>query len=380
MKKTVLSKITFNQQVLFFILGLAMSIVSIYLTSHYFSAKYPSGFEATSVCNINSFFNCDATTLSPLGNIFGIPISIFGVLIGAFVMFFYVFNNEEIESALYYTLLLNAVGCIVLLGYSLLFLGSLCPFCTVYYLLSFGAFFFLHKFSESKDFSAKGISIYAAITLIVAGASYASVSNFESKKIKMASSLVQMFHSSPKLGKPSFDSPLRLASASKNFTDAPIQMTIFSDFQCPACKALHKAVESLIMKYDGKVNIQYFFYPLDHNCNPNMKSPLHTLACKASYVSYCTPREKFKSVHDKIFENQEDLSSTMLDEITASDNSNECVNSDETKDYVVNMIKEGDSFGVRSTPTSIINGVKIEGVRPLSDYYAIFDSLIEKSK
>ena len=44
------------------------------------------------------------------------------------------------------------------------------------------------------------------------------------------------------------------------------------------------------------------------------------------------------------------------------------------------MIKEGDSFGVRSTPTSIINGVKIEGVRPLSDYYAIFDSLIEKSK
>ncbi|EQC51828.1 hypothetical protein M901_2428, partial [Bacteriovorax sp. DB6_IX] len=62
-------KASFNQKIIFFSMGLLMAVFSIYLTSHYFTAKYPTGFESGSMCNINSFFNCDATTLSPLGNI-----------------------------------------------------------------------------------------------------------------------------------------------------------------------------------------------------------------------------------------------------------------------------------------------------------------------
>ena len=376
MKKNLLEKLSFNQQIIFFALGALMSVVSIYLTSHYFDAKYPVGFEASSVCNINSFFNCDATTLSPLGNIAGIPISIFGVLIGAFIMLFYLFKNEEMESALFYTLCANAAGCLFLFAYSLIFLGTLCPFCTLYYILSFAATFMIYKYSDNKNFSAKGMGIYAVATIIVAGASYASINQYESKKIQMADSLVTMFNNSPKLGEPSFNSPLRLASATKDFKEAPIQMTIFSDFQCPACKALHQAVDKLITKYKGKINVQYFFYPLDHNCNPKMKGPLHTLACQAAYVAYCAPRENFKNIHDRIFENQQNLSGDMLSKMGAESNSKECIADPKTKDYVVKMINEGDAFGVQSTPTSIINGVKIEGVRPLSDYYAIFDSLI----
>ncbi len=377
MKKGILEKLSFNQKTILFVIGLAMSIVSLYLTSHYFDAKYPSGFDATSVCNISGFFNCDATTLSPLGNIAGIPISIFGILIGAMIMLFYVVNNDELESSLFYILNINMAGCVLLFLYSLFVLKSLCPFCSVYYLLSLGALLIFYRFGEIRDFSIKGFAIYAVVTIVVAGISFYSISSFEKKKVAMASQLVTMFNGSPKLGQPTFDSPLRLASASEKFDGAPIQMTIFSDFQCPACKALHKVAENLISRYKGKINIQYFFYPLDHNCNANMQQPLHPLACKAAYISYCSPREKFKDAHDRIFENQADLSDSWLDSLAKENNAVECSQKPETKDFVVKMINEGDKFGVRSTPTSIINGVKIEGVRPLSDYYAIFDSLVK---
>ncbi|EQC45725.1 thioredoxin domain-containing protein [Bacteriovorax sp. Seq25_V] len=380
MKKTFFEKATLNQKMLFFVLGALMTIFSIYLTSHYFSAKYPTGFEAGSICNINSFFNCDATTLSPFGNIAGIPISIFGALMGAFVMLTFLYNNDEVESALLTVLGVNAFGCVVLFLYSLIGLGHLCPFCTLYYLASFGALFMLIKVGEIRGLNFKFISIYAIVTLAVAGITYSSVQSWESKKIQMSQSLVKMFYGLPNLGTPGTPSPFRLASATEKFEDAPIQFSIFSDFQCPACKALTTVVEKIAEKYKGKINIQYFFYPLDHNCNPNMERPLHTYACQAAYMASCADPAKFGPIHDDIFADQEKLSTTWINNYANKLGVTECMTKPETKESVVKMINQADTFSVRSTPTTLLNGVKIEGVRPLSDYYAIMDEILKRAK
>lgn len=380
MNDSFLNKLSFNKKILFFVTGLVMFVLSIYLTNHFYQVKFPTGFGAASACNINSFLTCDAATLSPLSNIAGIPISIFGIIIGAMIMFFYMVNKKQAEGGLFILLLLNGIGCLVLFIYSLVMLGTLCPFCTLYYIASWAALYMMYKNDASRDFDVKFFGI-AILCMVISGAiAYSFTSSKTKKSSARSAQIVTMFKALKSMGNPTNPSPYRLASATEKFEDAPIQLSVFSDFQCPACNALNLVLPKIEEKYHGKINIQYFFYPLDHNCNDGMQGPLHQLACQAAYLASCSGEEKFKSVHDEIFENQQNLSQTWIDERAKELGVTECMAKPETKQLVVDMINQANTFNVQSTPTQLINGVKIEGVRPLSDYTAIMDHLLEKAK
>ena len=64
---------------------IGMIATSLYLTNHYFEVHFPTGLTGGSLCDINSFFTCSAATHSHLSNLFGVPISLFGLLIGVFI-------------------------------------------------------------------------------------------------------------------------------------------------------------------------------------------------------------------------------------------------------------------------------------------------------
>lgn len=374
-----LSKLSFNKKVLFFIAGLAMFILSIYLTNHYYQVKFPVGFGSASACNINSFLTCDAATLSPLSNIAGVPISIFGVVVGAMLMLFYMVNTKQAEGGLFILLLLNGIGCLVLFIYSLVMLGTLCPFCTLYYVASWLALATMFQVKASRDFDIKFFGTSMLCMVISGAVAYGFTKSKVETTTARSSQIVAMFKALNNLGSPAKPSPFRLASATEKFEDAPIQMSVFSDFQCPACNALNLVLPKIEEKYKGKINIQYFFYPLDMNCNAGMQGPLHQHACHAAYIASCAGPEKFKSVHDEIFANQSRLSTEWLNEKAKELGVEECANKPETKQLVVDMLDQASNFKVQSTPTQLINGVKIEGVRALSDYTAIMDYLIEKA-
>jgi hypothetical protein len=53
----------------------------------------------------------------------------------------------------------------------------------------------------------------------------------------------------------------------------------------------------LVRRYGNKINIQYFFYPLDHKCNSNIKNKFHENACDAAMVAACDDK-KFAKVND----------------------------------------------------------------------------------
>ena len=54
--------------------AVAMIVLSVFLTMHYFEAKYPEGLGSSSgLCNYSSFISCDITTFSAISNIFGVP-------------------------------------------------------------------------------------------------------------------------------------------------------------------------------------------------------------------------------------------------------------------------------------------------------------------
>lgn len=362
--------------ILFVLCNLIMIGLSIYLTTHYFDVKYPDGLGKASICDLNSFFNCDVATHSPASNIMGVPISVFGILISIFILFGYLFNDERTEGLNHLILIINAVGCLLLFIYSLAFLGGLCPFCTLYYIFSWAALFLYRKNSENIGIAPIPLAIYGVITLGISFAVYSHSANKEKNYSAIASSVIGQYEKLKDLGHPTIESDYRIVSATKKFTDAPVQITKYSDFECPSCKALSQVLHRIAKAYPGKINIQYFFYPLDRSCNPKMTRDMHRNACKASYLAACLP-DKFSEIEEKIFEDQRAINSEFLDNLAKEYGVTECMNSEATKNKVVEYIKTGDAFNIQSTPTFFVNGKKIEGALPVVQLKAIIDSLLK---
>lgn len=161
------------------------------------------------------------------------------------------------------------------------------------------------------------------------------------------------------------------------FKDAPIRIVKFSDFECHACSMLSEILHKIAVQYKGKVAIDYFFYPLDHNCNPEMNRPMHQFACYAAYVAACSP-DQFSEIENTLFSNQPKLSKDYVDQLAKKYGTTECMNKPETKEKVVSYVNQAKAFGVKSTPTFLLNGVKIEGVLPLDQLKILIDHILAK--
>ena len=375
MKKSVYQDSSMNTTIAVFLLSALMIGLSIYLTGHYFDLKFPSGLETSSLCNINSFFNCDKTTLSPASNIGGVPISVFGIIVGVITMVGMFIKNENYEKTVYSLLILNFVGCLILFFYSLVILGSLCPFCSMYYIPSGLILFLFYKKSPSYFPHFPIVVIFAAIVLIAAFFTRMTVNSKIEKLNAVSNDLIKQYYSLPNLGSPAIPSEYKIATAE----NAPLQMVIFSDFECPACRALSELMPQILLRYAGKINIQYFFYPLDNNCNPSMERPMHQSACKAAYTAVCQPAQNFGVIHDEIFHNQDRISDYLTETIKAK-KLESCVADPKTKEKVVALINAATPFNIRSTPSFLLNGVKIEGVLPSDQLFAIMDEILKRSQ
>lgn len=373
-KKSVYENSSMNTTILLFALSAMMIGFSIYLTGHYFQLKFPTGLESGSLCNLNSFFNCDKTTLSAVSNIAGIPISIFGIIIGGLVMLGIFAKNENFEKTIFFTLIINMIGCVALFLYSLVALGGLCPFCTLYYIVSGITLWVFYKKSEAWTPNVPMLVGFAVIVLIAGFVTKLNVDKKTSAMNAVANDLIRQFYALPNLGAPTPASEYKIATAE----NAPIQMQVFSDFECPACKALSDIMPQILLRYGGKINIQYYYYPLDHNCNPSMERPLHQQACRAAYFTTCMPVEQFGTLHDEVFHNQDRLAD-YLDGAIKKHGVEKCVADPATKAKVVSMINAASPFNIRSTPSFLLNGVKIEGVLPADQLFAIMDEIVKRA-
>ena len=232
-----------------------------------------------------------------------------------------------------------------------------------------------YKKSNSIKPAIGYLATFAVITLAISALTKMNVDSNAKVQNDVASDLIKQYYALPNLGAPAVASPYKIATAN----NAPIKMVIFSDFECPACRALSQVIPKLVAKYEGKIDIQYFFYPLDNNCNPSMERPLHHYACKAAYAASCMPASDFSKVHDEIFLNQDKFESGYVDQFIKTNKLEQCVADPKTKDKVVEIIKAANPFNINSTPTFLVNGVKIEGVLPFDQLSSIFDEIIKRA-
>lgn len=167
----------------------------------------------------------------------------------------------------------------------------------------------------------------------------------------------------------------------KGTKEAEITVVEYSDFQCPFCQRGKEMLPQILKDYDGKVAIFYKQYPL----------PNHNWAMKASIASLCAydqDNDKFWAFHDKVFDNQKKINLEDADTIFqgyAKDlglNLKEfdaCTASDKTAARVKADMAEAQSIGVNSTPTFVINGMKVPGANPQGVKAAIDLKLSEGS-
>ena len=365
---------------IYLILSLGMVGVSTYLTNHFYETHFPTNLTGDSFCSISEFWGCDKATLSMFGSIFNVPTAFFGIVIGAMGIFGIIFSSEEFEKTLKSFSYINAIGCLLLLIYSLVVLGSLCPLCTIYYILSFASAFLFYRYSSaSLALDLRWTVIFTVLTIIPAFFMHGNFKGRVAAQRNLNDQYIVQYFKLAIPGDPIVESPYKVYKSTEAFVDAPIRISLFSDFECPFCQVVAKQMEELISIYKGKINIQYMFYPLDGSCNSAIKGAFHKHACKAAYLAACD-KDKFSEVHDYIFSKQKELSFENITKWQKEFKLKNCFNNKAIQEEVQKTLLAGNQYNIQSTPTMILNGRKLEGSVKTVHLKAILDEIIRRSQ
>lgn len=155
------------------------------------------------------------------------------------------------------------------------------------------------------------------------------------------------------------------------------QITIveFADFACPFSRKAYTTIRSLANEFKDQVRFVFRDYPLDE---------LHPLARLEAQAGYCANKQgRFWALHDKMFQNQDQLSRdylfTLAEQAGVDMNTfRACLDSKEAQAEVETDWQDGSAAGVSGTPTWFINGVRVAGALPEDVFRKIIEGLIKK--
>lgn len=162
----------------------------------------------------------------------------------------------------------------------------------------------------------------------------------------------------------------------KGNPNAQVTIVEFSDFQCPYCGKAEPTLKQIFETYKDKVKLIYRHYPL----------PFHENAFAAALASMCANEQgKFWEYHDKLFENQEKLTSPDLKNYASqlgleTDKFNPCLDNKKYKAQVDKDYNDGQAAGVSGTPAFFINGRLVAGAQPFESFKSIIDEELTKAE
>lgn len=160
--------------------------------------------------------------------------------------------------------------------------------------------------------------------------------------------------------------------------DSPVQMIVFSDFQCPYCKLFHQTLRQAMKIYGNRVAFGYKHLPLS----------FHAQAENAALASECANEQgKFWEYGDKLFASQSEWSVTSGTQKfkdyarimgLKTGEFNQCLDSKKYQDKIDADKAEASGFGISGTPASFINSQFNNGVVSLEQLKAALDLELAK--
>ncbi len=149
---------------------------------------------------------------------------------------------------------------------------------------------------------------------------------------------------------------------------APVTVVMFSDFQCSACSRAHPVLKKVIDEFGDKVRFVVRDYPLVN---------IHENAFLAATAANAANKQgKFFEFSEVLYGNQDALDRESLKKYAAGLGLNvkqfELDLSDEKSAAEIRKdIADGATYGVSSTPTIFVNGVKVHRLSAESFRHAI---------
>lgn len=150
---------------------------------------------------------------------------------------------------------------------------------------------------------------------------------------------------------------------SKGPADARITVVEFSDFECPHCRELYRALKEIEPQYP-QVRVVYKDFPI---------AAVHPWAMTAAIGARCAYMQSpaaFWKLHDAVFDNQDLISAEnvwkkLLEFAAAAgldaDAFKACMASPEARKAVEANFAEGEALNINSTPTVFVNGRSLVG-------------------
>ncbi len=163
--------------------------------------------------------------------------------------------------------------------------------------------------------------------------------------------------------------------------DAKVTVIEFADFQCPFCGEWQKTIyPKLKSDYIDTGKVKFVYWDLAF---------LGDESIKAAEAAICAKdQDKFWEFHDRLFagqygENQGAFSDVNLKKIAAelgleTKIFNKCFDEGLYKSLVEDSNNMAQTYGVNSTPTVFVNGLKFEGVMPFENLKQVIDSALAK--
>jgi protein-disulfide isomerase len=157
--------------------------------------------------------------------------------------------------------------------------------------------------------------------------------------------------------------------------DAVVTIVGWSDFQCPFCNRVSPTLAQIEKEYGDRVRFAFKHMPLS----------IHPQAAGAHAAAEAAHRQgKFWEMHDRIFENQRDLSVETLEGHAAAigldmDQYKRDVEAKEISERIDQDLMQAQKLGVTGTPSFFINGKYLSGAQPFANFKRYIDEAIEKS-
>jgi uncharacterized membrane protein/protein-disulfide isomerase len=387
------------RRVLSLVFGAGMITASYMTIDHFFKANYPKTIFEGSFCDISAFFNCDSSAFSAISQVMGVPLGFFGMFMGALVVLGAIFPSESFERTNKSLSLLNVAGVVGLLLYSVLVMGSLCLLCSGFYLFSILSFVLFWKYGidhETKNILARWVRPSVKLLAVFAVFALAGAAGFveyhdarKEAQTGTAVNIVKQFYELPQVPWPSVISPFWTARSTEKFEDAAIRIVEYGDLLCSDCLYLNEQFARLKEEFKGKINVAFQFFPLEGSCNEVVpkKANLHPGACELAYIATYNP-SKFKSIHDEVWadfraardpEWRRALAAKYGVEAAYDDpNIREIIRAQVATGAEYEKTSAEHPYGIRSTPTLIINNRMIIGTLPYEHMKAIFQALVEE--
>jgi protein-disulfide isomerase len=174
-----------------------------------------------------------------------------------------------------------------------------------------------------------------------------------------------------------FKNPVKIDignSPVKGNADAKVTIIEFSDFECPFCTRGKNTMDEVLKAYPNDVKVVFKNLPL----------PFHANAVPAAKAALAANKQgKFWEMHDKLFENQRELTPENFEkfakELGLDVAKFKADMSDPALDAQIEADKKlAEQHGIQGTPGFFVNGVAVKGAYPFPHFKTIIDRWLGK--